>query len=180
MHSLFISNLKISHLFHSVLGQFVPESRSDKDARNHAIALYKHTTIKCPTHSHTHPSIIEWGSVPSADNPRARITRIPISNRVFYGNDGSLHFANVIPEDLALINNDYRGIQCLLSVGLGTRASNRFKLRQDDNFGMYLESPPFYTFIEEWRVPSYDWILKLFYWICNPVYLLTRDIRELD
>ena len=133
----------------SVLGQFVPESRSDKDARNHAIALYKHTTIKCPTHSYTHPSIIEWGSVPSADNPRARITRIPISNRVFYGSDGSLHFANVIPEDLALINNDYRGIQCLLSVGLGTRASNRFKLRQDVDFGMYLASSVLSALSEE-------------------------------
>ena len=123
-------------LLFSVLGQFAPESRSERDSRNHAITLYKETKISCPTHSYTFPSIIEWGSVPSADNPRARIVRIPISNRVFYGNDGSLNFANVLPGDIELINNDYRGIQCLLSVGLGTRASNRFQLRQDNDFSM--------------------------------------------
>lgn len=123
------------YFFVSVLGQFVPESRSDADSRNHPITLYKDTKIECPKHSYTFPSIIEWGSVPSPDNPRSRIVRIPISNRVFYGSDGSLNFANVIPEDLQLINNDFRGIQCLISVGLGTRASNRFKLRQDGSFG---------------------------------------------
>lgn len=120
----------------SVLGQFDPTNRAENDARNHPITLYYHTSIPCPKHSYTHPSIIEWGTVPSADNPRARIKRIPISNRVFYGNDGSLNFANVLQGDIDLINDDYRGIQCLLSVGLGTRASNRYKLRKDRDFGM--------------------------------------------
>ena len=53
---------------------------------------------------------------------------------MFYGHDGKLHFANVIQEDVDLINNDYRGIQCLLSVGLVIRASRRFKLRVDRIF----------------------------------------------
>ncbi|XP_065067285.1 fibronectin type III domain-containing protein-like isoform X2 [Rhopilema esculentum] len=127
-----------------VLGQFVPESRAERDSRNHPVTLYYHTSMKCPKHSYTYPSIIEWGSVPGADNPRARIKRIPISNRVFYGNDGSLNFANVLQEDLELINDDYRGIQCLLSVGLGTRASNRFKMRKDRDFGSsYTKEPNF-------------------------------------
>ena len=115
----------------------MPESRAEQDSRNHPVTLYYHTSMPCPKHSFTYPSIIEWGSVPGADNPRARIKRIPISNRVFYGNDGSLNFANVLQEDLELINDDYRGIQCLLSVGLGTRASNRFKMRKDRDFGNY-------------------------------------------
>ena len=72
--------------------------------------------------------------MPAADNAKARIKRIPLSNRVFYGQDGKLHFANVIQEDVDLVNDDYRGIQCLLSVGLAIRASRRFKLRVDRVF----------------------------------------------
>ena len=117
-----------------VLGQFDADSRKEKDARDHSITMYKEATLPCPPRSYTSPLIIEWGSVPPADNTMARIKRIPISNRVFYGNDGSLNFANVIPSDLALINDDYRGIQCLISVGLGTEASNKFKLRKDGDF----------------------------------------------
>ena len=121
-------------LFLPVLGDFEPGSRAENDARNHPTTLHKGNTIECPKRSYTYPSIVEWGSVPAADNAKARIKRIPLSNRVFYGQDGKLHFANVIQEDVDLINNDYRGIQCLLSVGLAIRASRRFKLRVDRVF----------------------------------------------
>ncbi len=125
------------YYFFLVLGQFDFASRAERDTRGHSVTMYKETKIECPPRSYTFPSIIEWGSVPPVANPNARTKRIPISNRVFYGNDGALHFANVLPQDIRLINDDYRGIQCLMSVGLGTRASNKFTLRVDRQFGEF-------------------------------------------
>lgn len=95
--------------------------------------------------------------MPSAENANARLKRIPLSNRVFYGQNGKLHFANVIQEDVDLINNDYRGIQCLLGVGSATRASRRFKLRVDRKFRksllfhfilIYFNKVDFYFYIQ--------------------------------
>eukprot|EP00794_Sanderia_malayensis_P005991 gene5991-6687_t len=141
----------------SVLGQFSYESRMDRDTRAHSVTLYKDTVLPCPPRSYTFPLTIEWGSVPSGSYPSARTKRIPLSNRVFYGKDGGLYFANVLPEDIRLINNDYRGIQCLITSSKSMRASNKFTLRQDGDFGpTYTRDANIATFMDPITIIAKD------------------------
>ena len=118
--------LFLKHFSFTVLGEFLRPNRRIDPVRVVDVTVGRPLQLSCPPSTYTHPREFLWGDVPPPNQGRPVV--LPAIRRRYVLSNGNLFYAFVEDSDLTYINNQLKGVSCLLYIAGRYRASVKTSL----------------------------------------------------